>query len=69
MREKEREREDGKNWNELFGGVIEELRNDEETVQLWFDDFFNREKNRAGTVCASFMWISSKGIIARRSHT
>lgn len=72
QREGERERERG--WKKLewiIWGVIEELlvRNDEETVQLWFDDFFNREKNRAGTVCASFMWIFSKGIIARRSHT
>lgn len=48
VRERERER-DGKSWNELFGGSLRILlvRNDQETVQLWFDDFFNREKKQS----------------------
>lgn len=49
QRERKRERErDGKKERIVRGSLrILLVRNDQETVQLWFDDFFNREKKQS----------------------
>lgn len=72
QRERKRERErDGKKERIVRGSLrILLVRNDQETVQLWFDDFFNPgEETELEQFVLHSCGFSAKGIIARRSHT